>query len=114
MKAGRWGKTCMTVPIRRLLSGGEPVDLAAKHMSFRPILTGLLVLLLFPPSVLAKAFEDSDCLLCHGEQSGWDMSKPEEAARFIVPASWEGSVHIDLSCTDCHEGIEDLPHEEQL
>lgn len=62
----------------------------------------------------AKPFEDSDCLTCHGEKSSWDMSKPETARLFILPASYEGSVHADLSCTDCHDSMEDLPHPEKL
>src|SRR3972149_153188 len=62
----------------------------------------------------AKAFEDGDCLLCHGDKTEWDLSKPETARLYIVPASYEGSVHADLSCTDCHDAIEDLPHAEKL
>lgn len=83
-------------------------------MVCRPILRGFLLLLLLASPAAAVPFEDDDCLTCHGEKSSWDLSKPEEAARYIVPASWEGSVHAELACTDCHDGIAELPHEEKL
>jgi cytochrome b subunit of formate dehydrogenase len=73
----------------------------------------LLSCLLATPAI-AKDFENDDCLLCHAESSNWELSDPASARLFIQPASWERSVHAEASCTDCHDKIEDLPHEEKL
>ncbi|NUN96867.1 MAG: cytochrome b/b6 domain-containing protein [Candidatus Omnitrophica bacterium] len=79
-----------------------------RRVNQRWILGALLLPLAGP--CLGKAFEDSDCLLCHGDPSEFDLTVPASATLLITPASWEGSVHADLACTDCHDQIEDLPH----
>lgn len=83
-------------------------------MAFHPVLRGVLLSLLLASSIPAKSFEDGDCLTCHGDKGSWDMSKPESARHYILPASYAGSVHVDLACTDCHDSLEELPHPEKL
>jgi len=67
-----------------------------------------------------------DCLQCHSD-SGMAATvpkRPEALGRTVVAregltlqvteASLKGSIHEGLSCTDCHEGVPDLPHAEKL
>lgn len=52
------------------------------------------------------SFTDEDCATCHG---GDDASVPT-----VTHATLEKSIHSGLSCTDCHQGVDDLPHAEGL
>jgi cytochrome b subunit of formate dehydrogenase len=58
-------------------------------------LLAILWLSAAPPQV-----QDADCLACHGET--------------VDEAPFKASVHGDLGCTGCHEGIAQLPHAEAL
>ncbi|NUN96866.1 MAG: cytochrome b/b6 domain-containing protein [Candidatus Omnitrophica bacterium] len=81
----------------------------------RFLLIGLpLLLFLGAETAFAKDFDSEDCMLCHSEASNWDFTDPKSARLFILSASFEGSVHQEAACTDCHDGIEDLPHDEKL
>jgi cytochrome b subunit of formate dehydrogenase len=51
----------------------------------------------------AEGFSSEDCLMCHG---GDDPDVPA-----VAQAQLGESIHSDLSCSDCHGGIDDLPHE---
>lgn len=62
----------------------------------------------------ASAFENDECLVCHGDEANWDMEKPEEAALLVNPEVFDSSIHGAMSCVDCHDTIEDIPHEESL
>ncbi len=75
-------------------------------MSRKHLLVLLLgaVLLLGTTPLLADDFSDSDCLDCHGD--------PDGDGPFVEVAQLEGSIHEGLSCTDCHTGITELPHED--
>ncbi len=64
------------------------------------------LLLLFPFSNVLGVIQNSECLACHGEK---DMGSV-----YIDEREFKDSVHKDLSCTDCHEDITDLPHPEKL
>jgi cytochrome b subunit of formate dehydrogenase len=99
------------------------------------VLVGLFALLLaFVPSSL-RAMENSECFDCHGDREilSWSAEDrasnvtpggPERAYRLASPfpgislhvdaALYEASVHADLSCTDCHADIKDLPHTARL
>ncbi|KXK32040.1 MAG: cytochrome c nitrite reductase pentaheme subunit [Candidatus Hinthialibacteria bacterium OLB16] len=77
------------------------------------VLTLFSSLILLQPS-WSKAFENDECLLCHGDASQWDLKDPAQAGLLVLSASHSGNVHEGLSCTDCHEGIEDLPHADPL
>ena len=81
------------------------------------------------------ALENSDCLDCHGDREvlSWSAEErasnvtpggPERPHRIASPfpgislhldaALYEASVHADLSCTDCHADVEELPHTARL
>lgn len=51
-------------------------------------------------------FSSSDCLTCHGVKT--------EGIPYVDIDHLESSVHSELTCTDCHQGIKSLPHPERL
>ena len=80
---------------------------------------------------LAFSFENETCLECHGfrdilEMSGEERSemviaapeKPEvykgELTLYVDYKKFRSTVHRDLSCIDCHNDIEDIPHTQRL
>jgi cytochrome b subunit of formate dehydrogenase len=81
------------------------------------------------------ALESSECLDCHGDRDilSWSAEDresnvtpggPEKPHRIASPfpgislyvdtGKYDTSVHADLSCTDCHEDVEELPHTARL
>lgn len=59
--------------------------------------------------------DDSACLDCHGESDLEAVSEARKGKKlYIAPEALVGSVHEDLSCTDCHVNDEDkeTPHSE--
>ena len=98
------------------------------------ILAAAAALLAFTPSS-PWARGNSDCLDCHGSSDilSWSAREkesnvkpggPERPRRsispfpgtslFVDPAAYEGSVHRDLSCTDCHQDAQGVPHTARL
>ncbi|MBT3232717.1 MAG: hypothetical protein HN356_07870 [Calditrichaeota bacterium] len=78
--------------------------------SYNSILLSLFiaVVILFPFSIYGS--ENEDCLGCHE-----DIELESEKGKLVGvnAASFSGSVHQDLSCTDCHTqsgDYEDTPH----
>jgi cytochrome b subunit of formate dehydrogenase len=63
----------------------------------------------------AQALDNSDCFVCHSDQT---MTKKDGDGKnislFVDEAVFKTSVHGSLGCTDCHAGIKDLPHQENL
>ena len=53
-----------------------------------------------------------DCLACHGDaglqRSDGDGNQPQSL--FIDKHAFDTSVHAALQCTDCHAGVQELPH----
>ena len=100
-------------------------------------LFGTLVFLgsLFFLGGTSRAIDDGQCLDCHGDAgiSGWS---PQEKASNVSPggpkapespfgkfpgmslhvdaARYKASVHADVSCTDCHSDVKNLPHAARL
>ncbi|OGP33164.1 MAG: hypothetical protein A2X88_01385 [Deltaproteobacteria bacterium GWC2_65_14] len=91
--------------------------------------------LLFPGPRSAHALGDGECLDCHGGREILSWSAEDRAsnvvaggetrpARAIGPfpgislhvdsAAFKASVHSDLSCTDCHADVRELPHRARL
>jgi predicted CXXCH cytochrome family protein len=80
---------------------------------------------------MAFSFENEVCLECHGSRDILEMSN-EERLEMVIPApekqevykgkltlyvdyeKFRSTVHRDLSCTDCHNDIEDIPHSQRL
>ncbi|NNG47278.1 MAG: hypothetical protein HKM86_09240, partial [Deltaproteobacteria bacterium] len=81
------------------------------------------------------ALENSECLDCHGDpdilswsaedrESNVTPGGPDKPHRIASPfpgigqhvdaKKYDTSVHADLSCTDCHEDVEELPHTARL
>jgi cytochrome b subunit of formate dehydrogenase len=98
------------------------------------ILAAAVVLLAFTPSS-PWARGNSDCLDCHGSSDilSWSAGEKESNVRpggperphrsislfpgtslFVDPAAYEGSVHRNLSCTDCHQDAQGVPHTARL
>ncbi|MDX1815395.1 MAG: hypothetical protein R3239_05495, partial [Thermodesulfobacteriota bacterium] len=98
-------------------------------------LVGAVALLLALSPSLLRAGENSDCLDCHGDADilSWSAEElasnvvpggPEKPKRAVPPfpgtsihvdsGLYEASVHADLSCTDCHEDVKELPHTARL
>jgi cytochrome b subunit of formate dehydrogenase len=98
------------------------------------ILAAAAALLAFSPSS-PWAGGNSDCLDCHGSSDilSWSAKEkesnvkpggPERSHRsippfpgtslFVDPAAYQGSVHADLSCTDCHQDAQGVPHTARL
>jgi nitrate/TMAO reductase-like tetraheme cytochrome c subunit len=59
----------------------------------------------------AEDFNNEDCLMCHANQ---ELLPDGSAELFIKPEILNGTVQVDLSCTDCHSGISELPHLENV
>ena len=69
------------------------------------------VLLLLLPAATARAFEDADCFICHGDPEAFGK---EQADLYVNPDIYAGSVHAEAGCTTCHYDIDDIPHAEEL
>ncbi len=55
----------------------------------------------------AAVNEDAKCLACHGDPGSKSSSG---RSVYVNRAKHSASVHGDLSCTTCHEEIQDFPH----
>jgi len=106
--------------------------------SFRilvPVVFLALCLFVIAPSSAAWALDNGQCYDCHGDSGilTWSAKEkegnvkaggPEKAHRNVTPfpgislhvdpGKYKASVHSDLSCTDCHGDIKDLPHNARL
>ncbi len=77
------------------------------------------------------AVANDECLDCHGSKDILTMSKAERldmvipvkgvkkvspgtTSLFIDAQKYKDSVHSDLSCTDCHSDIDQIPHKQFL
>ncbi len=57
---------------------------------------------------------NEECLTCHGDESlSMTLESGEEASLFMKRELLEGSVHKNLRCTDCHAGLDQVPHPER-
>jgi cytochrome b subunit of formate dehydrogenase len=67
------------------------------------------------PSV-AGAYENDDCLACHGEPGLYGMSAGRRVSVHVDPGVYGGSVHGALDCVDCHRDLAaaELPHADDL
>ncbi len=67
------------------------------------------------PSRAASYTNNNDCLECHSSKGEVATNKAGKAISLCVDGkTLKSSVHGDLLCTDCHKGINDLPHDEEL
>jgi formate dehydrogenase gamma subunit len=61
--------------------------------------------------LVAAAPTDADCLGCHGQP---DVGSKDGRSVFVDETRHKASVHADVGCTSCHEGITDYPHPERV
>jgi cytochrome b subunit of formate dehydrogenase/5-methylcytosine-specific restriction endonuclease McrA len=64
--------------------------------------------LVFPVQVLAA---DQDCLACHGDAG---MKSDKGKSLHVDAAKHKSSVHGELGCTTCHEGVKEYPHPKKM
>jgi len=74
------------------------------------IVTGSFLL----SSNTALAFEDDEgCLLCHKyPKLGRITDEGARRSYYVIPHVFEQTVHRNVTCTDCHKNIKQLPHRE--
>jgi Doubled CXXCH motif (Paired_CXXCH_1). len=78
------------------------------------LLTFAVSLVVSPVAQGAAADEIGECLTCHGNDSlSVTLESGEEAPLFMKGELLAGSVHKNLRCTDCHAGLEQVPHPER-
>ncbi len=76
----------------------------------------MLVFFCFLPSVLGAEITNEDCLACHSDKELEPETERGKTLKLFVPEdALKGSVHEDLSCTDCHKGedkraFDEVPH----
>lgn len=64
---------------------------------------------------LGQEWENTDCLDCHADPDVVEIAEENPRPGLIFDVEAFGhSTHADFLCTDCHEGIADLPHEAVL
>ena len=69
--------------------------------------------LLLPLSAAAQLNEE--CQDCHADQDlAREASGGASESLFIDQALFDQSIHADFSCVDCHDSIDELPHEGPL
>jgi predicted CXXCH cytochrome family protein len=99
-----------------------PMMIGMFSMKVRPAgfaTTAALLTLLavsFVPSSADAATDDEAqaCLSCHGDESlSITLESGEKAPLFMKQEVLAGSVHKNLHCTDCHAGMDQLPHPER-
>lgn len=64
---------------------------------------------------VAQELTNQDCLDCHSDE-GLTREGPggESESLFVDQGTFEDTVHAGFSCTDCHGGIGEIPHEDDL
>lgn len=61
--------------------------------------------------VLPVLAADQDCLACHGDPG---MKSDKGKSLHVDPAKHKASVHGELGCTTCHEGVKEYPHPKNM
>ncbi len=75
----------------------------------------LAAMCLFPSTrTLGAAITNSDCMDCHEDAKLTRVVSGVTNSLQVVEKVLKKSVHSQLSCTDCHAGIKELPHAEKL
>jgi len=115
---------------------GVDAMMITRRRTLRSYLTAifaLTTLLLLPGA--ASALDNGQCFDCHGDQGILGWSPAEKASNvdpggqkarhhfagnfpgmslYVDAEAYKVSVHADLSCTDCHADLKNLPHTARL
>ena len=86
-----------------------------RYTAWRGPAFGLMAALLSSVGLLGAAPTNSECLECHSEKGLVKTNLAGKAVSLTVDEKhFKVSVHGELSCTDCHQDIKDVPHPESL
>ncbi len=96
-----------------LKKGKQDISLIIlKNFTF--IIFLMLIFIFAAPAELRAEMSDDDCLTCHNDKDLEGETERSKKLKLFVPENaLVGSVHEDLSCTDCHIGaetFEEVPH----
>jgi cytochrome b subunit of formate dehydrogenase/nitrate/TMAO reductase-like tetraheme cytochrome c subunit len=72
----------------------------------------ILILYLSLPSLQAQS--NDDCYMCHADPTFSAKIHGHTVSLYIDSTKFSQSVHKNLQCIDCHSGIKELPHQENL
>ena len=66
------------------------------------------------PAAEQTAISNDDCMSCHAAPDLTKTVNGKQVSLAVQLDAFNKSVHSSLSCTDCHEGIKELPHPDKL
>jgi len=69
---------------------------------------------LIPSVKIWAQFSNADCMNCHGDKTLSKTEKGKSVSLYLDEPVFKKSVHGELECVSCHQGITDLPHAEKL
>lgn len=71
---------------------------------------------LFGAVFSVNAQSNSDCLMCHGDQSLSMVKKGKKVSLFVDGTVFDSSAHTPLECVSCHEGLkmDEIPHAKRV
>lgn len=72
------------------------------------------ILLSFVIITTGLAQSNDDCLDCHLDAGLTTIRDGQEVSMRVDQSRFEDSIHGDFECIDCHAGIDELPHDEEL
>jgi predicted CXXCH cytochrome family protein len=79
--------------------------------SISALLSGLVLVSSSAIAQSAASEEIDECLSCHGQEDlSMTLENGEEAPLFMKRELLAESVHKGLRCTDCHAGLDQVPH----
>ncbi|HEX9191675.1 MAG TPA: hypothetical protein VF847_06225, partial [Candidatus Deferrimicrobiaceae bacterium] len=106
-----------------------------RRCTYGLVVSSLFLALTLLAAAPALALDNGQCFDCHGDPGILSWSPGEKASNVspggpkpvpapfgkfpgmslhVDAARYKASVHTDLSCTDCHGDIKDLPHTARL
>jgi cytochrome b subunit of formate dehydrogenase/nitrate/TMAO reductase-like tetraheme cytochrome c subunit len=82
---------------------------------FAGSLFALIVLLASPGLFAAEALKSADCLDCHTDPANKRTVNGHAEAMALFPTNgFAKSVHSQLDCVDCHDGIKEMVHDKNV
>jgi cytochrome b subunit of formate dehydrogenase len=73
-----------------------------------------VVLLLSALSAQGTVLSNSECMVCHDDAALMRVVAGKTNSLQVAETNLKKSVHGSLSCTDCHAGVRELPHDDKL
>jgi cytochrome b subunit of formate dehydrogenase len=102
----------------RELGGQRTTRTGGNRSRLHPPLLGVaivgLVLMVGVRIAPAASPSNADCLACHSDKDLKAEVGGQSVSLFVDATQLKGSVHAGLQCTDCHAGIQAIPHAEKL